>query len=171
MKRFHVHVAVESLADSVRFYSAMFAAEPTVLKPDYAKWMLDDPRVNFAISQRGAAAGIEHLGIQVEDERELAEVHDRLVRAEGPLVAEPGTTCCYATSDKWWIKDPQGVSWESFLTMGDSTVYAGDADGAEQREVCCEPPPAASQRQGTCCVAPSPDKAAAAKQSRCGCAA
>jgi hypothetical protein len=123
MKRMHVHVAVEDLRQSVRFYATLFAAEPTVLKPDYAKWMLDDPRVNFAISQRGASPGIEHLGIQAENETELAEIYDRLSRAERPVLEENATTCCYANSDKQWIADPQGVAWETFLTSGEATVY------------------------------------------------
>src|SRR5690242_17471110 len=109
MKRLHVHVAVEDLAQSTRFYSTLFAAEPTVVKEDYVKWMLD-PRVNFAISVRsGRPAGISHLGIQAEDETELAEVFDRLSRAERPSVEARNATCCYAQSDKQWIADPQGV--------------------------------------------------------------
>ena len=108
MKRLHVHVAVENLEASVRFYSHLFAAEPTVLKTDYAKWMLEDPRVNFAISARGAAAGIQHLGIQVEDRGELEEVYGRLKRADRPVLEEGLTTCCYAQSEKSWIEDPQG---------------------------------------------------------------
>jgi catechol 2,3-dioxygenase-like lactoylglutathione lyase family enzyme len=127
MKRFHVHVTVDDLAQSVRFYSTLFAAEPTVLKPDYAKWMLEDPRVNFAISAgsaiNGHGAGISHLGIQAEDEGELAEVYDRLAKAERPIVEEKATTCCYAQSTKQWIADPQGVAWETFYTYGESTVY------------------------------------------------
>ena len=110
MKRLHVHVSVDDLAQSIRFYSTLFAAEPTVLKDDYAKWMLEDPRVNFAISKReGRTAGISHLGIQAEDEGELAEVYDRLALAERPTVEEKAATCCYAKSDKQWIADPQGV--------------------------------------------------------------
>ena len=100
MKRLHVHVAVEDLAQSVRFYSTLFAAEPTVLESDYAKWMLEDPRVNFAISRRGGAAGVQHLGIQVEDATELAQVYDRLKRADQPVLDEGMTTCCYARSEK-----------------------------------------------------------------------
>src|SRR6516165_11349740 len=110
MKRLHVHVSVDDLAQSIRFYSTLFAAEPTVLKDDYAKWMLNDPRVNFAISKReGGIAGISHLGIQAEDEGELAEVYERLSRAERPIVEEKDATCCYARSEKQWIADPQGV--------------------------------------------------------------
>src|SRR5262249_58056701 len=115
MKRFHVHVSVRDLGESLRFYTALFGNEPTVSKPDYAKWMLNDPRVNFAISQRGKASGIEHLGIQVENEQELAEVYDRLQHAQRSVVEEKATTCCYAKSDKQWIADPQGVAWETFL--------------------------------------------------------
>lgn len=127
MKRLHVHVAVDDLDRSIGFYSALFAAAPTVLKPDYAKWMLDDPTVNFAISARGAAAGVEHLGIQVEDSAELAEVYARLDKADAPVVEEGTTTCCYAKSEKSWITDPQGVVWETFLTQGDSTTYGTSA--------------------------------------------
>jgi hypothetical protein len=144
MKRLHVHVSVEDLSQSVEFYSTLFATEPSVLKDDYAKWMLDEPRVNFAISKRaGNATGISHLGIQAEDETELAEVYDRLSRAERPIVEATGTTCCYAKSDKQWIADPQGVAWEAFLTYGEATVY-GKGSLAKLREIsgrptCCEP--------------------------------
>jgi catechol 2,3-dioxygenase-like lactoylglutathione lyase family enzyme len=155
MKRFHVHVAVENLAASIRFYSALFAAEPTVLKPDYAKWMLQDPRVNFAISQRGATPGIEHLGIQVEDEAELEEVYGRLKQAERPVLEEGETTCCYATSEKSWISDPQGVVWETFLTTGDSVVYGRDAPApaTATKSACCAPAKGATAAapQGKCC--------------------
>jgi catechol 2,3-dioxygenase-like lactoylglutathione lyase family enzyme len=162
MKRLHVHVSVDDLSQSIRFYSTLFAAEPTVVKDDYAKWMLEDPRVNFAISQRqSAVAGVSHLGIQAEDETELAEVYDRLRRAERPIVEAKGATCCYARSDKQWIADPQGVPWETFFTYGEAEVY-GEGSLAELREAneraaCgCEPPlaetasePAASD---TCCA-------------------
>lgn len=126
MKRLHVHVAVDDIEQSTRFYSALFATEPAVLKPDYAKWMLEDPRVNFAISARGRAAGLDHLGIQVADAEELGEVYSRLKQAEGPVIEQGQTTCCYAKSEKSWINDPQGLAWEVFLTSGDSTVY-GDS--------------------------------------------
>jgi hypothetical protein len=148
MKRLHVHVSVEDLAQSTRFYSTLFAAEPSVVKDDYVKWMLDDPRVNFAISTRaGRASGISHLGIQAEDETELAEIYQRLTRAEGPTVEAKAATCCYAKSDKQWIADPQGVPWETFYTYGEATVYGEGSLGRlhEQRadEPCCEP---------TCCT-------------------
>ena len=145
MKRFHVHVAVDDLAQSVRFYSTLFGAEPTVLESDYAKWMIEDPRVNFAISKRGGAAGVQHLGIQVEDSAELAQVYDRLTRAERPVLDEGATTCCYAHSEKQWIADPQGVAWEAFLTHGRSTVYGSEgavrklAQSAKATSCCGEP--------------------------------
>lgn len=162
MKRFHVHVSVDDLAQSVRFYSTLFSAEPSVLKPDYARWMLEDPRVNFAISQRGGAAGIQHLGIQVEDQTELAEVYDRLSRAERPIVEQQNTTCCYARSDKQWIADPQGVAWETFLTHGEATVYGQRNSIGKLREateaMCCEPPQLAAAAPteasaSACCTA------------------
>ena len=126
MKRLHVHVSVTDLDESVRFYSNLFAAQPTVRKGDYAKWMLEDPRVNFAISKREKATGIRHLGIQAESESELAEIFARLDHAERPVLQEGATTCCYAKSEKSWIEDPQGVQWETFLTTGEATVYGSD---------------------------------------------
>jgi catechol 2,3-dioxygenase-like lactoylglutathione lyase family enzyme len=165
MKRFHVHVAVEDLRASVRFYSELFAAEPAVRKPDYAKWMLEDPRVNFAISQRGAHPGIEHLGIQVEDHAELEEVYARLGRAEGPVLQEGATACCYAHSEKSWIEDPQGVKWETFLTTGESTVYGHDRPQAET--TCCAPIMAPATSRTACCE-PKPAAAAAPKKACCG---
>jgi catechol 2,3-dioxygenase-like lactoylglutathione lyase family enzyme len=131
MKRLHVHVSVADLADSVRFYSTLFAAPPTVLKQDYAKWMLDDPLVNFAISKRDRVTGIRHLGIQVEDQAELADVFQRVEHTRRPVLSEGNTTCCYAKSEKNWVEDPQGVQWETFLTNGESTVY-----GTEARPCC-----------------------------------
>lgn len=128
MKRLHVHVGVDDLDASIRFYSTLFAAEPSVTRTDYAKWMLEDPRVNFAISSGGpesgrAARGIEHLGIQVESAEELAEVYTRLKAADAPVLEEGATTCCYARSEKSWIADPQGVVWETFHTVGESVDY------------------------------------------------
>ena len=144
MKRLHVHVSVKDIGSSIRFYSRLFDADPTVRKPDYAKWMLDDPRVNFAISQRDGRAGVQHLGIQVESRAELAEVYGRLQRTDGPVIEEGETTCCYAQSEKSWIDDPQGVGWETFLTTGESTVYGTDPvrPKSEKRAVtasCCGP--------------------------------
>jgi predicted enzyme related to lactoylglutathione lyase len=144
MKRFHVHVSVHDLARSIRFYSTLFGTEPSVVKDDYAKWMLDDPRVNFAISARGAPAGLDHLGIQVESAEELHEVYGRLTAAGGPVLTEGSTTCCYAHSEKSWIGDPSGISWETFHTTGESTDYG---TGIDRRHVagegaCCAPRPA-----------------------------
>jgi hypothetical protein len=145
MKRFHVNMRVADIEQSVRFYSVLFAAPPSVVKSDYAKWMLEDPRVNFSISTHGGAPGIDHLGIQVESEGELHEVYDRLRAAERPVIAEGATTCCYAKSEKSWVLDPQGVSWETFLTSGESTVY-GDSRPNEYpsppESACCAPAPA-----------------------------
>ena len=144
MKRMHVHVSVSSLEQSIRFYSTLFAAEPAVRKSDYAKWMLEDPRVNFAISRRVEATGIEHLGIQVEDRAELADVYSRLQRAEAPILEEGATTCCYAKSEKSWVTDPQGVQWETFLTTGESTTYGTAPPKLNRGKPCCEPTPAAA---------------------------
>ncbi len=146
MKRLHVHVGVADLDKSIDFYSHLFAAAPTVRKNDYAKWMLEDPRVNFAISSRPDGGGVRHLGIQVESADELAEVYDRLKKAGGPVFEEGRTTCCYAKSEKSWITDPQGVSWETFLTTGESTTYGGGVESAAPEShaatkpaQCCSP--------------------------------
>ena len=139
MKRLHVHVSVSDLDESVRFYSTLFAAQPTVRKGDYAKWMLDDPRVNFAISEREKVTGIRHLGIQVEDHAELAEVYERIEHTQRRVLDEGKTTCCYAKSEKNWVEDPQGVQWETFLTTGESTVYGGDAVEGTRARQCCSP--------------------------------
>ena len=144
MKRLHVHVGVKDLDQSVSFYSTLFGAQPSVTKDDYAKWMLEDPRMNFAISSGHAAKGIEHLGIQVENEAELGEVYGRLKAADRPLLEEGATTCCYAKSEKSWISDPDGVIWEAFLTNGEATVY-GDSPSLSavssnaSEESCCAP--------------------------------
>jgi catechol 2,3-dioxygenase-like lactoylglutathione lyase family enzyme len=147
MKRLHVHVSVKDLDTSIRFYSQLFAAVPTVRKPDYARWMLEDPRVNFAISQRDGKPGVQHLGIQVEDRAELEELYGRLERAEGQVIEEGETTCCYAQSEKSWIDDPQGIQWETFLTTGESTVYGTDEilpkSEKHSEPACCAP---------TCCL-------------------
>lgn len=166
MKRLHVHVGVEDLAESIRFYSTMFAAEPTVRKADYAKWMLENPRVNFAISQGRGATGIHHLGIQVEDTDELAEVYDRLKAAERPVIEEGETVCCYAQSEKSWIADPQGVAWETFFTHGESTVYgtSGPTVGtiratgpnlANAGDACCGPALAKPSVEASSCCGPA----------------
>jgi len=123
MKRMHVHVGVEDLDRVIGFYSALFATRPAVVKPDYAKWMLEDPKVNFAISTRGKRPGLDHLGIQVESKDELGEVYARLRQAGGTIIEQGQTTCCYAKSEKSWIDDPAGISWETFFTTGESTDY------------------------------------------------
>ena len=154
MKRLHVHVAVQDIPQSIGFYSALFAAQPTVVKPDYAKWMLDDPRVNFAISTRGREPGLDHLGIQVEDQNELREVFGRLHDAGADVIEQGQTACCYAKSEKSWIEDPAGISWETFLTTGESITY-GDGTGeraariAHQKEGACRAPQAAPK--SACC--------------------
>ncbi len=145
MKRFHVHVGVNDLDQSIRFYSTLFAAEPAVIKDDYAKWILDDPRVNFAISAGNhARKGIEHLGIQAESTEELSEVYGRLKAADRPVLEEGATTCCYAKSEKSWISDPDGVVWEAFLTNGEATVYGdspalGTLSDSLSEDKCCLP--------------------------------
>lgn len=159
MKRFHVHMGVENLDRSVAFYSGLFGAEPSVIKPDYAKWMLDDPRVNFAISTReGVVRGVEHLGVQVESSDELTEVYGRLRAANGPIMEEGATTCCYAKSEKSWIADPDGIMWEAFLTNGEATVY-GDNPALEKlvsdnaaAGACCTPEaPVKPDQSVSCC--------------------
>ena len=156
MKRFHVHVGVADIDRSVAFYSSLFGAGPTVVKADYAKWMLDDPHVNFAISMReDAPTGIEHVGLQVGDRAELEEVYGRLKVADRPVLEEGSTTCCYAQSEKSWIADPDGVVWEAFLTEGESTTYGSSADLDQlvsanvASSTCCAPQPAPAQT--SCC--------------------
>src|SRR5215467_12897549 len=148
MKRLHVHVAVDDLQYSIGFYSALFAAQPSVIKSDYAKWILDDPRVNFAISARGRAAGLDHLGIQVVDKDELNDVYARLHKADGKIIEQGQTICCYAKSEKSWIDDPAGIAWEAFRTTGESTEY-GDGSGERvarlaHEKSCCAPQTAES---------------------------
>ena len=158
MKRLHVHVAVPDIEQSVRFYSTLFGAEPTKRMPDYAKWMLDDPRVNFAISARGREPGIDHIGVQVDSRDELAELAHRLKAAGETTFDEEAVTCCYAQGDKSWVNDPSGVRWETFYTFGDATAYGEDPEKKAAAAACCgaaaEAPvaietPAAAQ--GACC--------------------
>ena len=151
MKRLHVHVGVDDLGRSIRFYSTLFGAEPTVVKDDYAKWMLDDPRVNFAVSAgQHAKKGIQHLGVQVESSEELSEVYGRLRAADRPVLEEGRTTCCYAKSEKSWIADPDGIVWEAFLTDGEATIYGDSpalgtlADSLGEEKCCLPAPPAAA---------------------------
>lgn len=153
MKRLHVHVGVNDLDQSIGFYSTLFGAEPTVVKSDYAKWMLEDPRVNFAISSGNAHKGVEHLGIQVENPDELKDVYGRFKAAKRPVLEEGATTCCYAKSEKSWIADPQGLVWEAFFTNGEATVYGDNVDLSAISEnaaeaTCCAP---AMPAQGVSC--------------------
>lgn len=143
MKRFHVHAHVEDLGKSVAFYSKMFGTEPTRLESDYAKWMLDDPRINFAISTRGGKPGVDHLGIQTDTEEELQELKARAEAADMALLDEGQTSCCYARSDKYWVTDPQGIAWEQFHTLGNIPVFS-------ERE------PAAAPQASACCAADTP---------------
>ncbi len=168
MKRFHVHVAVDDLAKNIRFYSTIFGAAPAVVKDDYAKWMLDDPRINFAISQRSGKFGVNHLGLQVDSGAELEEIHGRLDAAGGNVVAEKNVSCCYAKSDKYWITDPQGVAWESFRSL--DTVPYFDAAGAGAASPVDRPAPgrgAAASTAATSCCEPG---AATATSTRACCA-
>lgn len=146
MKRFHAHLGVEDIDASVAFYTRLFGSEPDVMKPDYAKWMLDDPRVNFAISLSDAdKSGVTHLGIQVESDDELAETYASMTEAEGPMLDEGITTCCYAKSEKSWIADPDGVVWEAFRTMGDASARGHrvslptTASDRSSASACCAP--------------------------------
>src|ERR1043166_8692981 len=126
MKRFHVHVAVDNLQDSIRFYSSLFGTTPSVTQPDYAKWMLEDPRVNFAISQRGRAVGVNHLGFQVDSDEELKSMRAQLGAAGADVVEQTDAACCYAKSDKHWVMDPSGLAWETFRTLGNVPTYGND---------------------------------------------
>ena len=145
MKRLHIHVAVSDIAESTKFYANLFGAEPTVQKHDYVKWMLDDPRVNFAISARGREPGLDHLGIQAESQEELMEVSARLKAADMQILDEGESTCCYAKSEKAWVIDPQGIAWETFHTTGSSTVYGNDNQVSSsdipmsKKSACCAP--------------------------------
>lgn len=145
MKRLHVHVSVDNLTDSIKFYSGMFAAEPTVVKSDYAKWMLEDPRVNFAISNRGGKIGVNHLGIQVESAGELKGMECRLGALQADVETEEAATCCYAKSDKYWVSDPSGIAWETFHTLDTVPVFGEPGKAAMESEkpvgssACCIP--------------------------------
>ena len=159
MKRFHVHLHVDDLGKSIGFYSKLFANEPARIEADYAKWMLQDPPVNFAISTRGSKAGIDHLGIQVDDARELAELKARGEAADRALLDEGETTCCYARSEKHWVTDPQGIAWEHFHTLGDIPVFnakEAPATAGADAPACCAPRSPAGKAVGvpvkpSCC--------------------
>jgi len=160
MKRFHVHVSVDDLDANIRFYSTVFGLPPAVHKDDYAKWMVDDPRINFAISKRGATAGLDHLGVQVDSEEELAALRAQVQRADIAALDQSGAKCCYAKSDKYWITDPQGIAWETFRTLDSIPVFGGDTHvGAAPPTACCapaavkrvEPAGLASATKSSCC--------------------
>jgi catechol 2,3-dioxygenase-like lactoylglutathione lyase family enzyme len=156
MKRFHVHVAVDDLAANIRFYSTVLGAAPAVVKDDYAKWMLEDPRVNFAISRRGAKPGLDHLGLQVDSDEELAALRAQVGGAEIAAFDQPQSACCYAKSDKYWINDPQGIAWETFHTLDRIPVFGADTKRAgkgEEGTACCAPAARAGERvtAGACC--------------------
>jgi len=164
MKRFHIHVSVPSLPESIRFYSQLFGAAPAVEKHDYAKWMLDDPRVNFAISTRRQPVGLNHLGFQVDTEEELRSLQTQLQAADARMIQEDQQACCYARSDKYWVTDPTGIAWETFHTLGTIPVYGEDTavfgHGSSTVPVC--------PQQAPCCV-PAP-KSEPASDARSCCA-
>lgn len=149
MKRFHVHVAVENLDESIRFYSTVFGVDPSVVQSDYAKWMLEDPRLNFAISQRGRTPGVNHLGFQVDSTAELIGLRQQLVDADEGMVEQADTSCCYARSDKYWVKDPSGIAWETFHSLGTVPVY-GEEEKVE--ESACRVPAAKVEPARACCA-------------------
>jgi len=141
MKRMHIHIAVNELSESISFYSTLFGESPTVEREDYAKWQLSDPVINFAISNRGHASGINHLGIQVDSESELEEISKRLDEAEITASKQEGSSCCYSHSNKHWAMDPQGIAWESFHTLGEIPVFGEDtrSDSEDKSSACCIP--------------------------------
>jgi catechol-2,3-dioxygenase len=141
MKRMHLHVSVDDMDKSIGFYNSLFGALPTVSKQDYAKWMLDDPLVNFAISKRGATAGLDHIGIQVENDTELTEIKERLEKAEQNLLSQEGTTCCYAKSDKHWVQDPSGIAWEAYRTLESAPTFNDSQADTANTSACCAPTP------------------------------
>jgi catechol 2,3-dioxygenase-like lactoylglutathione lyase family enzyme len=161
MKRFHVHVSVADIEKNIRFYSGMFGAPPTVVKPDYAKWMLEDPRINFAISQRGRATGVNHLGVQVDSDEELKALRANAASAEGAVFDETNVSCCYAKSDKYWVTDPQGVAWETFHSLGTVPTYGDDAQEPAASAACCTPEASAA------CCGPAATEKSRAKSGCC----
>ena len=152
MSRFHVHLNITNLEAGIRFYSALFATPPAVRKPDYAKWMLEDPRLNFAISNTGRTPGVDHLGIQTETREELAELADRMKAAGEVTRDQEATTCCYARSDKTWVNDPQGIRWETFHTFGEATTYGEDEPDVKlnAKAACCPPATSAPPAKACC---------------------
>ncbi len=173
MKRFHVHLGVSDLAASIRFYSELFGLPPSVEKADYAKWMLDDPRVNFAISQRGSRIGVNHLGLQADNAQELADLRTHFAAADGSAVVdETGASCCYARSDKHWVTDPQGIAWEAFHSLDSVPYFDGDGQPAAAIAACGTATigEASSARSAGCC-APNIAEVATAAKAATGCCA
>lgn len=148
MKRMHIHVGVDDLDRSIRFYSALFGAEPVKTRTDYAKWMLDDPSVNFAISTRSRSKGVDHLGLQADEDSELQEIRERLASADLATFDEGETVCCYARSDKTWVEDPAGVAWEAYRSMADAQLFSDPEPTGEQ--ACCTPE---TRGRPECCAA------------------
>ncbi len=146
MKRFHIHVGVKNLEQSVQFYSTLFGQQPSKLKDDYAKWMLEDPRLNFAISTRANEEGVDHLGIQVENAQELSEITERLKKADLGVFDEGETTCCYAESNKAWVKDPSGLVWETYQNMADAEVYSAKKESDDEASCCVS-----NDKESSCC--------------------
>jgi catechol 2,3-dioxygenase-like lactoylglutathione lyase family enzyme len=167
MKRFHVHVAVNDIEEGIAFYSRAFGTGPTVQKPDYAKWMLEDPRLNFAISSRGGTPGVNHLGFQLDSDEEFKAMHAQLAQADAGLVEEIGAHCCYAKSDKYWVTDPAGIAWETYHTLDSIPVF-----GANAPEACCAPEiPVAATTPGCCAPEPAVVNASIPVRARSGCCA
>ncbi len=155
MKRFHVHIRVDDLNASIAFYERLFSAPPTRVETDYAKWMLDDPRVNFAISTRGGQPGLDHLGFQTDTAEELVQLKDQAQSADMALIDEGQTSCCYAQSDKHWITDPQGIAWEHFHTLGNIPVFHENRAAQASSAVCCAPPTTQAAAATSACCGPT----------------
>jgi catechol 2,3-dioxygenase-like lactoylglutathione lyase family enzyme len=167
MKRFHLHVSVKNLEESIRFYSTLFAEQPAVRRPDYAKWMLEDPRVNFAISTHRQPAGVNHLGFQVDSDGELRDMHAQLQAADSRLIQESEQPCCYARSDKYWVTDPTGIAWETFHTLGSIPVYGEDTPVFNHGS-SPTPVPNESRATAACCVPAGKPAPKAAGSDCCG---
>lgn len=170
MKRFHIHVAVDDIAANIRFYSTVFGQQPAVVKDDYAKWMLEDPRINFAISNRGMEKGVDHLGLQVDSDEELALLRDQVGRAEIEARDQPQAACCYAKSNKYWITDPQGIAWETYHTLDSIPTFGADAKSAMKVGENAAPGAASSAAPSavaSACCAPKADAASGKKAACC----
>ena len=157
MKRFHVHLGVADLEQSIRFYTGLFGAEPTVRKDDYAKWMIEDPRVNFAISRRGGRIGVNHLGLQADSADELVGIRRQFsaAAADAGVRDEPDASCCYAKSDKHWVADPQGIAWEGYHSLSEIRYFDRDSEGPSSASACCGPREAAAETGSSACCAPA----------------